>query len=462
MNWSFIRIFRFTILFVTLLVSCIAEHGSLTQPVDRPYGTDTCNVVFKVGLNDGVLPGELIHSLRLVVVKRTESTHIVAEVVDRVGLDNVDRVECGLTLTEGVYNIYAFANFEILRDSNAVTTNKIYSLKKGDELNLPEFESYVITLPHSPNSAVLDLVSADNKLFLPMSGKLNSVVIRRNDDLFFNVDLYRMMCRVELTLHNPNSTELTIDNLKLGKFYTERIFILPPEYVDDINSDPNLPPGLSQKVSFIDFNSILDDRVYTERKITMPTLYVNESVCDGGFILEADISRIQSDQIQQPVVKEKVKLQLARCALMRNSRFIIDVLLHRYKFDIVSVMANPPIGGYPPMVERGIDDFTCTFEYAGPFVIQTEMRRYGNAVSDNGEPVEVQLDSMKFEDNDNIFTKEPVYIPETGLIKNGQLGYNTGRAVITLYFRVKQPLFPDHKAAEAERLMSVKINIVRK
>ncbi|WP_455633262.1 FimB/Mfa2 family fimbrial subunit [Parabacteroides sp.] len=138
------------------------------------------------------------------------------------------------------YKFYAFANLEGLKNGNEVK-NWIEGLNAS--ITEEEILAYAVSLRD-----LSDYDGSDDNpnptAYIPMSSYGYTAIVQANSDgnnNKVNIDLIRLLAKVNITVTNATATDITIQELTMGKFrHTGDIFLLPYDVKTGDNGTGNL------------------------------------------------------------------------------------------------------------------------------------------------------------------------------------------------------------------------------
>lgn len=344
-------------LFALLAFGCVSgERGGNGEP-DLP---DMVEVDLSVGISNisqslqtkadapAALPGEQIHSLVVFIV----NTDGKVEKKFQPNLSNDSKAQDGeltswksgpFEITGGAKRIYAFANWESLKDE---PLKDIVATTEG--ASMP-------TLPPTVfwESGVNKI--SETQKFLPMSVQEEWVPAKGVKPIY----LVRLVSRLKVRMRNNTSHSITVTGLTLGKFnmkgnlFKEDKFSVMPENgysIDDFFNN-------------VELGATMED--FTESD----WYYVNESEATNGFEVNLETSSDKHPADKNPHQGKKIT---ALRQIPRNHVWNLNIEFTSYQLTLLSVSnENPPIGGYPEssVTSDGITDLVCTVYGGGPFTI---------------------------------------------------------------------------------------------
>ena len=344
-------------LFALLAFGCVSgERGGNGEP-DLP---DMVEVDLSVGISNisqslqtkadapAALPGEQIHSLVVFIV----NTDGKVEKKFQPNLSNDSKAQDGeltswksgpFEITGGAKRIYAFANWESLKDD---PLKDIVATTEG--ASMP-------TLPPTVfwESGVNKI--SETQKFLPMSVQEEWVPAKGVKPIY----LVRLVSRLKVRMRNNTSHPITVTGLTLGKFNTKGNLFKADKFSEMTGK------GYSIENLFKDviLEATMED--FTESD----WYYVNESEATNGFEVNLETSSDKHPADKNPHQGKKIT---ALRHIPRNHVWNLNIEFTSYQLTLLSVSnENPPIGGYPEssVTSDGITDLVCTVYGGGPFTI---------------------------------------------------------------------------------------------
>jgi len=344
-------------LFALLAFGCVSgERGGNGEP-DLP---DMVEVDLSVGISNisqslqtkadapAALPGEQIHSLVVFIV----NTDSKVEKKFQPNLSNDSKAQDGeltswksgpFEITGGAKRIYAFANWESLKDD---PLKDIVATTEG--ASMP-------TLPPTVfwESGVNKI--SETQKFLPMSVQEEWVPAKGVKPIY----LVRLVSRLKVRMRNNTSHPITVTGLTLGKFNTKGNLFKE----DKFSVMPENGYSIDDFFNNVELGATMED--FTESD----WYYVNESEATNGFEVNLETSSDKHPADKNPHQGKKIT---ALRQIPRNHVWNLNIEFTSYQLTLLSVSnENPPIGGYPEssVTSDGITDLVCTVYGGGPFTI---------------------------------------------------------------------------------------------
>lgn len=346
-------------LFALFAFGCVSgERGGNGEP-DLP---DMVEVDLSVGISNisgslqtkadapAALPGEQIHSL-VVFIVNTDGK------VEKKFLPNLSNDSQALKgelkswksgpfeITAGAKRIYAFANWESLKDE---PLKNIVATAEGN--NMP-------TLPSTVSwESGINKISETNK-FLPMSVQEEWVPTKGVKPIY----LVRLVSRLKVRMRNNTNHPITVTGLTLNKFNTIGNLFKEDKFSEMTGNGYSIE-NLFQSV---ELEAAMKD--FTESD----WYYVNESEATKGFEVKLETTSDKHPTDNNP--HQGTKFTALR-QIPRNHVWNLNIEFTSYQLTLLSVSnENPPIGGYPESsTSNGITDLVCTVYGGGPFTITIE------------------------------------------------------------------------------------------
>lgn len=198
-----------------------------------------------------------------VVINATESDSF-QEALNRDGAGNVAQYSTTVDLKPGAKTIYAFANMDKVHpigDDKISFLTTLKEISKGSEWKNANVDDVILKDPAAT-------VNFEKGGFIPMS------VVRRGVNLTVsgqqvNIELVRLVSRVDITLQNQQGAEVTVSDLTMSDF-ADRVTLFEPE-----EDNPAAPTNATNSTKT--FND-LDIKVPSQADPTeIVSFYVNET-----------------------------------------------------------------------------------------------------------------------------------------------------------------------------------------
>lgn len=296
------------------------------------------------------LPGEQINSLVVFIVNASGKIEKKFQ-PNLAGDEQAQKGELtswksgSFEITGGPKKIYAFANWESIKDNPLRT---IVNTPEGQ--NMPSLPASV-----SWESGVNDI--SETSKFLPMSVQEEWIPTKGVKPIY----LVRLVSRLKVKMLNRTSHPITVKNLTLGKFNTAENLFGADKYLALTENGYSIDNPFGENKELVANGSAIESAWY----------YVNESEAANGFEVKLETS---SNKPPTDNPHQGTKYTALR-QIPRNHFWNLNIEFTPYKLTLLSVSnENPPIGGYPEssVTSTGITDLVCTVYGGGPFTIIIE------------------------------------------------------------------------------------------
>ena len=292
-----------------------------------------------------------------VFINATDSASFI-EALNRDGAGNVAQYSTTVDLKPGTKTIYAFANMDRVRPVGDDQTSFLTTLKaiaEDTEWNKANVDGVVLSDPAS----TVNFKEGENQGFIPMS------VVRRGVNLTVsgqqvNIELVRLVSRVDITLQNQQGAEVTVSDLTMSDF-ADRVTLFEPE-----ENNPAAPTNATNSTKT--FND-LDIKVLSQADPTeIVSFYVNETW-----------GRTDPFSVALTIDEKKMTGETKGQTIRRNHILPLALRLAESALYLEVTAQVAPIGGYPVSVALdGKDKLTdnyaitlpegCTFSVKGYLV----------------------------------------------------------------------------------------------
>ena len=289
-----------------------------------------------------------------VVINATESDSF-QEALNRDGAGNVAQYSTTVDLKPGTKTIYAFANMDKVHPIGDDKISFLMTLKeisKGSEWKNANVDDVILKDPAAT-------VNFEKGGFIPMS------VVRRGVNLTVsgqqvNIELVRLVSRVDITLQNQQGAEVTVSDLTMSDF-ADRVTLFEPE-----ENNPAEPTNATNSTKT--FND-LDIKVPSQADPTeIVSFYVNETW-----------GRTDPFSVALTIDEKKMTGETKGQTIRRNHILPLALRLAESALYLEVTAQVAPIGGYPVSVALdGKDKLTdnyaitlpegCTFSVEGYLV----------------------------------------------------------------------------------------------
>lgn len=265
-----------------------------------------------------------------VVINATDSASFI-KAVETDGAGNVAQYSTTVDLTPGTKTIYAFANMDKVYpigddQTYFLTTLKAISEREDKEWKNASVDDVILEDP----AATVNFEAGENQGFIPMS------VVRRDVNLTVsgqqvNIELVRLVSRVDITLQNQQGAEVTVSDLTMSDF-ANRVALFESE-----EDNPAAPTGATNSLKTFDN---LNKEVPSQADPTeIVSFYVNETWGrEAPFEISMEIEgKIMTGNTQSKTIRRNHILPLA-LRLAESALYL----------EVTAQVA--PIGGYPVSV----------------------------------------------------------------------------------------------------------------
>lgn len=290
------------------------------------------------------------------VINATDSASF-KEALNRDGAGNVARYSTTVDLKPGTKTIYAFANMDKVHPIGDNQTSFLRTLKAISEREDKEWDNADVDDVILKDPAAT--VNFEEGGFIPMS------VVRRDVNLTVsgqqvNIELVRLVSRVDITLQNQQGAEVTVSDLTMSDF-ADRVSLFEPE-----ENNPAAPTNATNSTKT--FND-LDIKVLSQADPTeIVSFYVNETW-----------GRTDPFSVALTIDEKKMTGETKGQTLPRNHILPLALRLAESALYLEVTAQVAPIGGYPVSVALdGKDKLTdnyaitlpegCTFSVEGYLV----------------------------------------------------------------------------------------------
>lgn len=395
-----------------LAVSCSPDAPSVPIPEAQRMVEARLNL----GIDNGAVTGEQMKSWLVVAVK--DGT--IVDLVESEDYEGEKSQDAALAkIPEGTITFYSFANIS----KQALGLDQ---LQVGDALPA-DFDERTYTM--NGNQAYFadhfaDLVG-NYPQGIPMSNKQTVEITASTREI--NLEVIRLLAKVELQLKNTTSHSITLKSLTLTD--------VTPNESDNLL----LLPGASDSEG----KQVVETHLHTQQKEIMRLQSLSEYVIDAGntqnicfYMNESEATTASKYFVLQLQTQDndntstKVNRRLAMLdwqKICRNDYRIIPITLDDYAIEW-KVEAFTPIGVLPEVEDNG-ETLTVTFGYYGEFHIVPTVRQIST-----GYYSQILNGSFtKTEGDENIFESDgqPTW-SAAGKRIEGKLANTSGSAFYTL------------------------------
>lgn len=432
------RIKRFTYILLSLAATVLFSACSSDDEVDaNGYGKTTKVKVSLATRATGEPEAhennqELINDWWVLFVN---SSNEIIKYIDRASTTKatsaVEREEFDMEIATGDYTAYSFAN--ITKDQVETVTG---SLAVGN--TMPDLTSVKFDVS-SFNGA--NVPSTTN---IPMTGK-QSVRFASGGMQFIELEVVRMVAKMEFQYENKSTKDLTINKLTIKRVENPNVLLLPTYAW----LDGGWPFATSKLADATDFERSLSLSLNanggTKTKDT-DKFYMIESQADyatpsQSYLMTLNVTRNgEANNLYFSLDKGQIQ------TIYRNDHVIVPLVISDYIVGL-DVIFYPPIGGYPAVMteDKDKDEFYCTFATQGEFEIKPTVYNAStktNVYYPNWDYDFTIVDGVKTYNNivvsdpSNIFSTLPHIDSTTGELL-GKLSTATGTASIDVKIKVK-------------------------
>ena len=285
-----------------------------------------------------------------VVINATDSASFI-KAVETDGVGNVAQYSTTVDLKPGAKTIYAFANMDRVHPIGDVQTSFLTTLKeisKGSEWKNANVDDVILKDPAAT-------VNFEKGGFIPMS------VVRRDVNMTVsgqqvNIELVRLVSRVDITLQNQQGAEVTVSDLTMSDF-ADRVTLFEPE-----KDNPAAPTDATNSTKTFDN---LNREVPSQADPTeIVSFYVNETW-----------GRDEAFNVALTIDGKKMTGNTSSETIRRNHILPLALRLAESALYLEVTAQVAPIGGYPVSVALdGQGKLTdtlpegCTFSVEGYLV----------------------------------------------------------------------------------------------
>lgn len=298
----------------------------------------------------------------------------------------------GMELVVGkTYSFYALANIKGLENAEAVITS--LGTLKGNPF--ATFRKTEATLQKIATAYTGETGTS----YIPMSSYGKSIKVSNDERLnVVNLELIRLLGKVSIEVTNATGKDVTVKQLKMGKFRQGgNIYLFPYDAIDTDPGKPNLLIGKSEENDLMNpvfptsepsvtgtdwiykpaegaLNQIIGSDVTDDQNRRKYMFYINEtdqnSVGPNGDDMKI---ALEVEGIEKDSAPKKTKF----CFIRRNDLLQIPILLSEATTTIEFEQKHMPIGGLPTAItfESGItiSDKQLTTTHAGDITISYKL-----------------------------------------------------------------------------------------
>lgn len=349
---------------------------------------------------------ELINSWWMVFV---DNNGVVRLILDRPSdkTDPVAEENVELSISNGKYTIYAFANIDKA------------DFQKTLDISITKDEA----MPDLSGKRWTTVGPIGDKV--PMTGKLENVTIDNSSTTPVKIEVVRLWAKLRFQFTTDTDKKIKVSKITMTPALNKTGVTLLPDYTS-LGKKPVLPEDVSCSTLAL---TPTDGLTVTKDLGAETTVYLLESTAEshptGHYPLSFEYSSDGSARTAQALAYQLEYIN-------RNDFITIPVLITDWHVD-ATVLFYPPIGGYPAVItEKKDEEFYAIFGSAGKFVIRPTV------TSADGTKVDADKLSMtrSTEDTNGILSTAPAYDDTTGEIIGEIAAGKTGTAVVTLTIQI--------------------------
>lgn len=425
---------RYTYLIIYIIASVFfAACTSEEEQEPNGYGK---NIKAKVSLatratgtpEDAANNQELINDWWVLFVNNTGE---IVKYIDRASTTKlstaVEREEFDLEIATGDYTAYSFANITKTQVETAINTSLggTHSLTAGQ--TMPDLTNVTFDVSSFNGAPVPPTTN------IPMTGR-QSVRFASGGMQFIELEVIRMLAKMEFQYKNISSNDLIINSLSIKQVQKNSVPLLP-NYTWLNDGWTFADQGITASI----FTRNYATPISVTKGNTTPVIdkfYMIESQADvktpsQSYLMTLNVTRnSETNNLYFSLNKDKIQ------TIYRNDHVIIPLNIFDY---IVSLDANfyPPIGGYPAIIkeDKDKDEFYITFKTQGEFEILPTV--YNASTGTNVYYPHWDYNSTTVTvTGDDIFTVPPHIDTTTGELL-GKLSTAIGTAIIDVEIKVE-------------------------
>ena len=322
-----------------------ASANSLTRSYSTSDGVTRASWVD----TNAALEGEMMHNCFVVIVQDGK----IQSIVQRDFTEEVDQTEIKAKVNLGSTTFYSFANIQ------------------PSEIGLASINSFPADLPTgfddkyyqvNGNTTTLDVKG------IPMSNKQTVNITDKKQSV--DLEVIRMMAKVELNFTNDTGYDLSIKSVKLTDITDNapnNVSLLPMK-----DASGNVVPNINASATYKDYEVMIGGmsgtKVANGSKL-QTTFYVNESVARNPKYFVLSINTDKGTVTQRIAMTEWSKIA-------RNDYLIIPVKLVDYRIEIEPQVFTAI--GVKPELNYSDDRITATFKSYGEFHLKLHVYKRSN------------------------------------------------------------------------------------
>lgn len=417
----------YTTLICTLMAACASEANDDPE-VDGGVSEAPFRVVTAdKSIDPGTPKGELINSWWVAMV---DSRGVVRSIVWRDCSEAVWQDDFKTKLTNGTYSAIAFAN-RIPVEAIDTDGLKYYTYEVGDAtLRFKVGEA----APTGLETLLWDETApqdwADGTP-VPMTGYQTNLQVTGRQTEPFNIEVVRLVAKMELRFTNGGERDLTIHSVTLSSMGADRVFFFPR--YESLGLQPVLPTPYVQADLTHNIGATLpalSADTYTHASAFYLLEGTARQLVSNCYKITARVTH-EAGQGLEASTDDIVALLTDIHSVNRNDHIIVPITFTDWLIE-PKVTFYPPIGGYPVMItEERQQEFYVRFGSMGEFSIMPRPR-----IATPGsqwltpDEYDCELD-FALTGGANIFDKNPAIDPVTKEI-TGIIGAYPGSARIDL------------------------------
>mgnify|MGYP001026233670 CR=1 FL=1 len=259
------------------------------------------------------------------VINATDSTSF-QKALKEDGAGNVAQYSTTVDLKPGAKTIYAFANMDKvhpIRDDKTSFLTTLIEISKNEKWDNTAVDDVILKDPAAT-------VNFEDGGFIPMS------VVRRNVNLTVsgqqvNIELVRLVSRVDITLQNQQGAPVTVEKLTMSDF-SNQVALFEPDA-----ENPSAPSGASNSAKEFTFKDLVIDSQADPQEIV--SFYVNETW-----------GRTAPFEITVNIERKTMTGNTRSETLPRNHILPLALRLAESALYLEVTAQVAPIGGYPVSV----------------------------------------------------------------------------------------------------------------
>ena len=353
---------------------------------------------------------ELIYNDLLLIIlddKNCVEHHLYEKYSDGTALSHTDY---NILLTLGSKKVLCFANLE-----DTQTFNYLRNLKIGNVVN--DYLDYKVILSNR----------ADISTGMPMSG-LSSIVVEDSDNQSFEIDLIRMLAKVEFNIINVSGHKINLNSLSFHGVNNNDIYLFAKS-----NSNVVLPSVQTDKMTdkyIYPFNNV---QLENTDALYQHYFYLNETVIEKPqylFVSMDDIYTEFSDNNYPHVADFRKRFSFLDINMLKRNDYLkADIFLTNYKIDLIITVCNnnDQSGADINLVVNQDNEVivnTGDIIYINPYIYDIYKRNY---VSEDFEF------KIKYEDTDSLLKYDFTYNEKTKTFTSEFFTEKEGELDITFY-----------------------------